>query len=480
MKRILTTIIACCCVATALLHAQSVTVTFTGRDTQNHYVPLSRVEARNLTKGWQETLIWPDTVLVMTVSDDDGIETYGQTQNFASLRLSQNNPNPFDGTTFVTLQVAEPGEVDVVVTDITGRVVETWCTASLQPGTYEICVTLASAGLYFLTARQNGRTATVKMMNRGNGRNDAITVSPHVETGHAPSLRRVSGHSSLRQNEKAHRSATDNPFDLGDQMEYVGFAVLNGAEQESNHVTGAQLASGTVIFTFVNAQPCADFPTVTDIDGNVYNTVQIGSQCWMKENLRTTRYEDGDSIPAGTYFSSTEPYYYDNNSTSIPLAERGYLYNWPAVMHGRAASNTVPSGVQGICPEGWHVPSDAEWVVLTSYVSSQPEYVCGGNPDYIAKALASKLWWNSYSGACYPGDQSVEPNNATGFAAVPAGSYLSYGYNDEGLYANFWSATEFEDYPGIARYLGMDYDTPEASHAVGTMSHRFAVRCLRN
>ena len=263
-------------------------------------------------------------------------------------------------------------------------------------------------------------------------------------------------------------------------MEYVGFAVLNGAEQESNHVTGAQLASGTVIFTFVNVQPCADFPTVTDIDGNVYNTVQIGSQCWMKENLRTTRYEDGDSIPAGTYFSSTEPYYYDNNSTSIPLAERGYLYNWPAVMHGQAASNTVPSGVQGICPEGWHVPSDAEWMGLTNYVSSQPEYACGGNPDYIAKALASKLWWNSYSGVCYPGDQGVEPNNATGFAAVPAGSYLSYGYNDEGLYANFWSATEFEDYPGIARYLGMDYDAPEASHAVGTMSHRFAVRCLRN
>ena len=186
MRRILTTIV-CCCLATVLLHAQSVMVTFTGRDTQNQYVPLSRVEARNLTKGWQETLIWPDTVLVMTATGIENVETC----HGASLRLFQNNPNPFNGTTLVTLQVAEPGEVEVVVTDITGRIVGTYRVGAndysplhhspLQPGIYEIRVTLASAGLYFLTVRQNGRTATVKMVNRGNGGNDAITVSPYVE-----------------------------------------------------------------------------------------------------------------------------------------------------------------------------------------------------------------------------------------------------------------------------------------------------------
>jgi len=476
MRRILTTIV-CCCLATVLLHAQSVMVTFTGRDTQNQYVPLSRVEARNLTKGWQETLIWPDTVLVMTATGIENVETC----HGASLRLFQNNPNPFNGTTLVTLQVAEPGEVEVVVTDITGRIVGTYRVGAndysplhhspLQPGIYEIRVTLASAGLYFLTVRQNGRTATVKMVNRGNGGNDAITVSPYVETGHAP---------SLQQTKNSHRSVTDNPFDLGDQMEYVGFAVLNGAEVESNHVTRTQFASETIELIFVNVQPCSDFPTVTDIDGNVYNTVQIGSQCWMKENLRTTRYEDGDSIPAGTYYSSTEPYYYDYSSTSIPLPERGYLYNWPAVMHGESPSNTAPSGVQGICPEGWHVPSDAEWEVLTSYVSSQPDYVCGGAPGYIAKALSSKSWWSSYNGACNPGDQSVNPNDVTGFAAVPAGSYWSYGYDDIGKYASFWSSTVFDSNLGVARYFGVDYDDPEAHHAVAGMDRRFSVRCLRN
>jgi uncharacterized protein (TIGR02145 family) len=218
---------------------------------------------------------------------------------------------------------------------------------------------------------------------------------------------------------------------------------------------------------------------VTDIDGNVYNTVQIGGQCWMKENLRTTRYEDGTPIPLGTNYTTTEAYY--NDSTSyIPLAERGYLYNWLGAMHGAVSSNAVPSGVQGVCPEGWHLPSNAEWTALTNYVSSQPGYVCGGSPIYIAKALASTSWWLSYGEACCPGNQSANPNNATGFSAVPAGTFGSYGYNDVGRYASFWSATEFEDYPGMARYVGLENEELEAYHAIGSMERRFSVRCLRD
>ena len=129
---------------------------------------------------------------------------------------------------------------------------------------------------------------------------------------------------------------------------------------------------------------------MTDIDGNVYNTVQIDYQCWMRENLRTTQYSDGTPIPAGgDNLSDTDPYYYDYSSSDIPLSERGYLYNWPAVMHGKSSSNSVPSEVRGVCPTGWHVPSDPEFVVLTDYQSSRPEYICGGETTNIAKALAS-------------------------------------------------------------------------------------------
>ena len=118
--------------------------------------------------------------------------------------------------------------------------------------------------------------------------------------------------------------------------------------------------------------PCLGTTTLMDYDGNIYKTVQIGQQCWMKENLRTTKYADGISIALGSIPSTTIAYRYypDNNSSNVNTY--GYLYNWKAVMRNSSSSDANPSGVQGICPTGWHVPSDEEWKQLTNYVSSQP------------------------------------------------------------------------------------------------------------
>ena len=145
----------------AAVSAQTVTLTFTGRDASNQYVPLNRVVVSNLTRGWQDTLFWPDTVLVMT--DQTGIDDF-VTDGF---HLSQNNPNPFNGTTYVNLNVTEPGEVSLVMTDISGRIVGANHYSPLQLGIHEIRITLSSAGIYFLTARQNGMTSSVKMVNIG-------------------------------------------------------------------------------------------------------------------------------------------------------------------------------------------------------------------------------------------------------------------------------------------------------------------------
>ena len=157
----------------------------------------------------------------------------------------------------------------------------------------------------------------------------------------------------------------------------------------------------------VDAQPCPGVPTVTDIDGNVYNTVQIGQQCWMKENLRTQHYADGTDV----------------QDVQVPsyMPQYGYLYDWSAVMHGEASSITAPSGVQGICPNGWHLPSETEWTQLTDYVGGQSEYICGGNSNNVAKALASASGWASYNGVCCVGN-SPWTNNATGFSALPVGT----------------------------------------------------------
>ncbi len=194
---------------------------------------------------------------------------------------------------------------------------------------------------------------------------------------------------------------------------------------------------------------------VSDVDGNVYNTVQIGSQCWMRENLRTTRYSDCTVIPLGSSTSKTSPYRYAPNGEESNVPVYGYLYNWAAVMNGAGSSTANPSGVQGICPAGWHVPSDAEWTQLTDYVSSQSQYQCRGNSSYIAKALASTRYWHSSSNTCAIGN-NLSSNNATGFSAVPAGSYDGYYYN-LGTNGRFWISTEKDDDLALYRNLNRSY-----------------------
>ena len=466
MKSVLSTMLLCC-FSVALLFAQTTTLTFTGRIVSNQYVPLSRVVVSNLTKGWQETLLWPDTVLMMSATGIQDVET----QCIASLQASQNNPNPFDGTTFVNLQVVESGDVAVEMTDIAGRIVGAKHFSALQPGIYPMRVTLSSPGLYFLTARQNGQTTSIKMVNRGGGGGNDISFAGIVGPKNV---------SPLPQPKNAHRSITENPFDLGDQMEYVGFAMLNGIEEESGHKTHELNASQTIELSFPNTHPCHSNPTVTDIEGNVYNTVQIGDQCWMRESLRTTMFADSAPIPMGFLYSEPGPHYYNDSTSYIPLEERGYLYDWAAAMHEASPSNAVPSGVQGICPDGWHLPSDTEWMILLDHVRGQPEYNCAGNPLATSKALSSPSWWNSFTMECCPGNQNLYPNNATGFRAVPTGTYWTYGYEDTGISASFWTSTDFVEIDGIVCYYGIDHDTHEMLRGLCDTDHRFSVRCLKD
>ncbi len=216
---------------------------------------------------------------------------------------------------------------------------------------------------------------------------------------------------------------------------------------------------------------------VSDIDGNSYDAVQIGNQVWMAENLRTTKYADGTTIPMGSTYSLTDPYRYAPNNETSNVASYGYLYNWPAVMHGASGSEANPSGVQGICPTGWHVPSDAEWTELTNYMKTQPAYMASGNADHLAKALAATWGWNGSSETDAPGNDPTT-NNATGFSALPAGGYDNGGYGYFGYGAYFWSATEGNGDGAYGRYLYYDY--AGVSRYNDDKYNGFSVRCVRD
>ena len=249
-------------------------------------------------------------------------------------------------------------------------------------------------------------------------------------------------------------------------------ARLAQLEQQVQNLT-AMIGGGD---TGTDGQPCPGAATVTDVDNNIYNTVQIGTQCWMKENLRTTRYANGTSIALGSSTSSTTAYRYypDNNSSNV--STYGYLYNWKALMGNSSSSSANPSGVQGICPTGWHVPSDAEWTQLTDYVSGQSQYVCGVSNSLIAKALASTTGWQSSSQICAVGN-NPSFNNTTGFSALPAGGYFGY-YLNFGDDAYFWSATEY-DY-GNACYSAFSYNDANVNRHYSNKYYGFSVRCVRD
>ncbi|MBR6064099.1 MAG: T9SS type A sorting domain-containing protein [Bacteroidales bacterium] len=564
MKRLLSFLVVI--LISTIAFAQSVTLTFTAKDAANQHVQLNRVSITNLTKGWQETIYWPDTTL--TMQNGTGISDIVGANDYSPLRLSQNNPNPFTGTTEVNLMVRNEGTVALDIADINGRIVVV-NDYTLQPGPHQFRITLATAGTYVMTARQSGQTSSIKMVcNGGTDANKMEYTGVVMLNDYLPK--------SAKSNP---RGATNNPFTFGDQMEYVGYATINCNEAESQHITQVQETSQTFTLQFSETQhqlpivttntitsittnsatcggdvtsngassvtacgvcwstsqnptvsesyttdgsgtgsftsnitglttgttyyvrayatnsagtsygeqrsftavvdagvSCPGAATVTDYDNNTYNTVQIGNQCWMKENLRTTHYSDGTSIPMGNSTSNTTAYYYvDNNISNV--STYGYLYNWPAVMGNSSSSSANPSGVQGICPTGWHVPSDAEWTQLSDYVGSQTQYQCSNNSDYIAKALASTSGWAIImSNLCAVG---LEPssNNSTGFSALPAGCYGS-NLSSFGSDADFWSATQI--YGNFVYYRQITYSGAYLYRNGNDKSYRYSVRCLRD
>jgi len=218
-----------------------------------------------------------------------------------------------------------------------------------------------------------------------------------------------------------------------------------------------------------NGQPCPGTPTVTDIDGNVYNTVLIGDQCWMKENLNTGTRINGSSNQTNN--GTIEKYCYDNLESNCDTY--GGLYQWNEMM----GYSTTP-GAQGICPTGWHIPSDAEWTVLTTYVRSQPEYLCNSNTSYIAKALAATTSWNSYSGICTVGN-ILSANNATFFTALPGGILdIDWSFNNQSIGGYWWSSS-----PRNASYAwnqNMNYNDAWVSRSYSNKSGGLSVRCLKD
>ena len=248
-------------------------------------------------------------------------------------------------------------------------------------------------------------------------------------------------------------------------------------------------AKGTTYGNQFDFYAGCDSKTVTDYDGNVYNTVLIGTQCWMKENLRTTHYADGWPIEASSSVSSsTVAYYYYPNNNASNVEIYGLLYNWKALMRDSDFSNSTPSGVQGVCPDGWHVPSNGEWNQLTTYVNNQYEYRCNGQANTYAKALADSIGWNYNAGFAdqYPCNiaSGEGVNNGTGFSARAAGYCNGFSYLYFGTDFFCWSTSQIPG-QGTTFCSKFKLNYRSLSSELGSLSMQgktqgFSVRCLRD
>jgi uncharacterized protein (TIGR02145 family) len=224
-------------------------------------------------------------------------------------------------------------------------------------------------------------------------------------------------------------------------------------------------------------------------DGNNYEVVIIGNQIWMAENLTylPVVHSNSEFTNQG---NSSQPGYgvYGYDGSDVPSAKSqanytnyGVLYNWWAAMDGAGSSSSNPSGVQGVCPTGWHLPSDDEWTTLENYlIANGYNYDGTTTGNNIAKSLASTSGWFSSSTTGAVGNTDYpSKRNATGFTALPGGHR-----NDDGAFYNFeyfglwWSATEDDATNAWGRSLFYGYSFVKRNYY--RKKYGFSVRCVKD
>ena len=206
--------------------------------------------------------------------------------------------------------------------------------------------------------------------------------------------------------------------------------------------------------------------TTKDSEGNVYRTVKIGNQTWMAENLKATTYSDGSEI-TGRYWYETDingDGQTNSEDSTIYVDTYGFLYSWSAAMNGASSSNSNPSGVQGACPDGWHIPSRDEWLELADTLGGTS--VTGGK----IKEAGYEHWESPNTGA----------TNETGFTALPNGVRLENGFFYQlNTMAFFKSSTELSSTE--AYYTRIQHDLERLQTILSSEKvEAHGIRCVKD
>ena len=401
----------------AKLYATDYTISFTASGAAT---TISNVEVQNLT---QSTSVVVPAGASVTLTGTTGAPYLKA--NSLNLKIY---PNPITEKSIVSFYSEFGGKTDIAVYGMDGRtIIRT--TKNLKAGTNQFKLSLPQ-GIFTLHINENG------ILHLGTVISQTMNKAELEFSGTEPA--------AGKPMQKVKASTTALGYNQGDQLLFKGYS-----GDLCTVVTLKPTGNTVVNFNFVECR---------DADGYNYPVVQIGDQVWMAENLKTTRYRNGDPI--------TEQWAYNDDANNA--AKYGRLYTWYAATDSR-----------GIAPAGWHVPTDAEWTILENYlIANGYNYDGTTTGNKIAKALAATTDWNTYTETGAPG-ADLTKNNSSGFTALPGGGRYGDGAFDYiGFLGYWWSSTE--SYTTSAWDRSLNYDYYPLSRSIDSKSYGFSVRCLRD
>jgi uncharacterized protein (TIGR02145 family) len=352
-------------------------------------------------------------------------------------------PNPM--TDKSTLEILPPLEGDAIISvcDMTGKVI-TQYKGYIENYTQKFSLSGIKYGLHIITVQGNSYQFSEKLLSYGKspGTANILKISNNIQ---------AVGEKKSIKNSKGVQGNVNMTYASGQRLKYAAVS-----DNNKTVLTDIPTADKTVIFTFTECK---------DGDNTYYPVLQINSQLWMAENLKTTKYNDGTPIPNITdntmWAALTTGAYSDYSNIPSNSTTYGRLYNWYTV-DNNAATKLASNGGKNVCPTDWHVPTDADWTILTTYLGVD---VAGGK----LKETGTTHWTTPNSGA----------TNETGFTALPS------GYRDNNVtFANisigglWWSTTEYSS--TNAYYRNVRYNYSYVNSFNNYKQFGFAVRCLRD
>lgn len=417
-------------------------LTFTAIDSTSH-VRLDSIRVMNRTQGSETSIYWPDTALTVIIDPGDLLLYIGYSTCSPAgtgeintgkrpFQLSQNHPNPLKDQSMIPLYVPSKGVVDMTVSDVLGRVLLN-SSFMLGEGHHAFRFTPGDGMLFFLIAHYEGETSTITMLAT-EGKNGRKCMLEYA------------GSSEPEFPQKAPEKTT------------ADFIRASG-------IPDHPLGDKTYTFQFATNIPCPGTPTV-EYEGQVYNTIQIYSQCWLKENLNV-----GVMIPGSDEMGENgvfEKYCYDDDENNCDVY--GGLYQW-----GEMMQYTSQEGTQGICPPGWHLPLDEDWKVLEGAVDSNYGI---GDPEWDVfeswRGFDAGILLKSTNGWAYSGNGS----DLFGFVALPGGFRQNNGNFEEVTLSGAWWSSMTAG--GYGWYHFLSYGSSKVWWHHTYWDYGMSVRCLRD